>query len=70
MGIPNHDEVKGKVDEVVGTLKEKVDHEIGDKEMERQGATERDAADVRQQIGKVKREIGEAIEDLGEFVRK
>ena len=70
MGLPNKDEVKGKYEATIGAVKEKVGHVIEDKEMERQGAAERDAGDVRHQVGKIKRKVGETIEDIGEFVRK
>lgn len=70
MGMPNRNEVKGKYEATKGAVKEAVGHVIDDKEMERQGAAERDAGDVRQQVGKIKRKVGEAIEDIGKFVRK
>ena len=70
MGLPNQDEVKGKYEKAVGTVKEKVGHAIDDKEMERRGAAERHAGDARETIGKVKRKVGEVIEDVGKFVRK
>lgn len=70
MRLPNKDEVKGKYDAVLGTVREKVGHAIEDKEMEREGAAEHDAGEVRQQVGKLKRQIGETIEDIGKFVRK
>jgi uncharacterized protein YjbJ (UPF0337 family) len=70
MGLPNREEVKGKYEAAVGTVKEKVGHVIDDKEMERQGAAERNAGDARHQVGKIKRKVGEAIEDIGKFVRK
>jgi uncharacterized protein YjbJ (UPF0337 family) len=70
MGLPNKEEVKGKYEAAVGTVKEKVGQAIDDKEMERHGAAERHAGDARQTVGKVKRKVGEAIEDIGKFVRK
>ena len=70
MGMPNRDEVKGKYEATVGAFKEKVGHVIDNKEMEHQGAAERDAGDVRHQVGKIKRKVGETIEDIGKFVRK
>ena len=70
MGMPNKDELKGKYEAAVGAVKEKVGHVIDDKEMERQGAAERNAGDLRETVGKVKRKVGDAIEDIGKFVRK
>jgi uncharacterized protein YjbJ (UPF0337 family) len=70
MGIPNREEVKGKYEAARGAVKEKVGQVIDDKEMEHRGAAERDAGDVRNQVGKIKRKVGDAIEDVGRFVRK
>jgi uncharacterized protein YjbJ (UPF0337 family) len=70
MGLPNREEVKGKYEAALGTVKEKVGHAIDDKEMEHHGAAERHAGDVRHQVGKVRRKVGEVMEDLGKFVRK
>lgn len=70
MGIPNSDEVKGKYEAAKGAVKEKVGQVIDDKKMERKGAAEREAGDVRHQVAKVRRKVGEAIEDVGKFVRK
>jgi uncharacterized protein YjbJ (UPF0337 family) len=66
--IPNKDEVKGKYEAVRGAVKEKIGHVIDDNAMERQGAAERAAGDVRNQVGKIKRKVGEAIKDVGNFV--
>ena len=70
MGMPNKEEVKGKYKAATGAVREKVGHVIDNKEMERQGAAEHNAGDVRRQVGKIKRKIGEAIGDIGKFVRK
>jgi uncharacterized protein YjbJ (UPF0337 family) len=70
MGLPNAEEVKGKYEAVVAAVKEDVGHVLDDKEMERQGAAEREAGNARQHAGHIKRKVGEAIEDLGKFVRK
>lgn len=70
MGLPNKEEVKGKYESAVGTVKEKVGHALDNKEMEHDGAAERRGGDARETVGKVKRKVGEAIEDLGKFVRK
>jgi uncharacterized protein YjbJ (UPF0337 family) len=70
MGMPNREEVKGKYEAAKGAFKEKVGHVIDNREMEHQGAAERDAGDVRNKVGKIKRKVGEAIEDVGKFVRR
>lgn len=70
MGLPNSEEVKGKYEAAKGAVKENVGQLIDDKEMERQGAAQREGGDARNQVGKLKRKVGEAIEDIGKFVRK
>lgn len=70
MGFPNSEEVKGKYEAAKGAIKEDVGHVLDDKEMERQGAAERNAGNVRHDAGKIKRKVGEAIEDIGKLVRK
>jgi len=70
MGLPNTEEVKGKYEAVVAAVKEDVGHVLDDKEMERQGAAEREAGEARQQAGQIKRKVGEVIEDVGKFVGK
>jgi uncharacterized protein YjbJ (UPF0337 family) len=70
MGLPNKNEVKGKLKAAKGTLEAKVGRVIGDKKMERKGAADRAAGNVRAFAGKVERKVGEAIEDVGKFVRK
>src|SRR5690242_2690464 len=70
LGIPNSEELKGKYEAAKGVVKERVGQVIADKEMEHRGAAERDAGDVRSQVGKIKRKPGEAIEDVGTSIRK
>jgi uncharacterized protein YjbJ (UPF0337 family) len=70
VGIPNKEEVRGKLRGWQGAVKEKIGHVIDDKAMERQGAAERAAGDIRNQVGKIKRRVGDTIKDVGKFVRK
>lgn len=68
--MPNRNEVKGKYEAAKGAVKEKIGHVIDDKKLERKGAAEREAGDVREQAGKIERKVGDAIEDIGKFVRR
>ena len=70
MDTPNKEEVKGRYEAARGAVKEKIGRVIDDKAMERQGAAERSAGDVRNQVGKIKRKVGDAIKDVGRFIRK
>jgi uncharacterized protein YjbJ (UPF0337 family) len=70
MGLPNKNEVKGKLKAAKGAVEARVGRAIGDNKMERKGAADRAAGNVRAFAGKVERKVGEAIEDVGKFVRK
>ncbi|MEO8036021.1 MAG: CsbD family protein [Acidobacteriota bacterium] len=62
----NKDEVRGKVDQVAGNIKEKVGRAVGDVDMEQKGASQRAAGDVEQGLGKARRKVGEVIKDIGD----
>ena len=70
MSLPNKDEVKGKMEQAKGGLKEKVGHAMKDTSMEDRGSAERSRGEVREGFGKARRKVGEQIEDLGKAVRK
>jgi uncharacterized protein YjbJ (UPF0337 family) len=70
MGLPNRDEVKGKVEQAKGGLKEKVGHALKDRKMENRGSAERSRGQVREGFGKARRKVGEKIENLGKAVKK
>lgn len=70
MGLPNRDELEGKFDQVKGKTKETVGQAINDRDLEDQGTADRAGGKVQEGFGKVKRKIGDAIEDIGESVRK
>jgi uncharacterized protein YjbJ (UPF0337 family) len=62
------DEIKGKGKQVKGATKEKLGKLTGDRDLEERGRDERFTGDVQENVGKGKRKIGEAIEDLGEKI--
>jgi len=61
----NDDEVRGKVDQTVGKVKESIGRNAGDPVLEQEGADQRAAGDVQHGIGKARRKIGETISDVG-----
>ena len=61
----NDDEVKGKLDQTVGKVKESIGRNAGDPVLEQEGADQRAAGDVQHGIGKARRKIGEAVSDIG-----
>ena len=70
MGLPNRDELEGKLDQAKGATKETVGRTMKDRNLEEEGHTDRTGGKVQEGFGKARRKVGEAIEDLGESVRK
>lgn len=70
MGLPNKDEVKGKFDQAKGAVKENVGRAVNDREMESEGAGDRAGGNLREGYGTAKRKVGEAIEDVGDAVKR
>jgi uncharacterized protein YjbJ (UPF0337 family) len=70
MGLPNRDELEGKIDQAKGKTKQTVGRAINDRELEQEGSADRTGGKVQEGFGKARRKVGEAIEDIGEEVRK
>ena len=66
MGLPNKDEVEGKLDQAKGAVKENVGRAVDDRELESEGAADRAGGNVQEGFGTARRKVGEAIEDVGE----
>lgn len=62
------DELKGKGKQVKGVVKEKLGKLTGDRELQDKGKADRIEGDLQEGFGKVKRRIGEEVEDLGERI--
>jgi uncharacterized protein YjbJ (UPF0337 family) len=70
MGLPNRDEMKGKFDQAKGSVKENVGRAFNDREMENEGAADRAGGNLREGYGTAKRKVGEAIEDVGDAIKR
>jgi uncharacterized protein YjbJ (UPF0337 family) len=70
MGLPNRDELEGKLDRAKGKVKETIGRATNDRDLEAEGNADRSSGEVQEGFGKVKRKVGEAIEDIGESIRK
>jgi uncharacterized protein YjbJ (UPF0337 family) len=70
MGLPNRDEVEGKLDQAKGKTKQTVGRILDDRNLEEEGQSDHAKGKVKEGFGKGRRKIGEAIEDLGESIRK
>jgi uncharacterized protein YjbJ (UPF0337 family) len=70
MGLPNRDEVEGKFDQAKGGIKENVGKAINDRELTDEGRADRASGDVQEGWGKTKRKVGEAVEDIGDAIKR
>jgi uncharacterized protein YjbJ (UPF0337 family) len=66
----NEDEVKGKMNEASGTVKENVGRAVGNPRLENEGADQRASGNAQADFGKARRKVGEAIKDVGDKLGK
>jgi len=62
------DEVKGEAKQIKGTAKANVGEVLNDRDLESSGQADRATVRTHEKLGRAKRKIGEAMEDLGEKV--
>jgi uncharacterized protein YjbJ (UPF0337 family) len=62
------DELKGKGKQITGAAKEKLGRLAGNRDLEEKGSQERFEGKVEATVGKTRRKVGEAVEDLGERI--
>jgi uncharacterized protein YjbJ (UPF0337 family) len=70
MGLPNKDELEGKLDQAKGAVKETVGRITNDQGLEAEGSADRTGGKVQEGFGTARRKVGEAIEDIGESISK
>ncbi|HVF88953.1 MAG TPA: CsbD family protein [Blastocatellia bacterium] len=70
MGAPNKDEMEGKWDQAKGAVKENVGRAIDDRDMETEGQADRAKGNVQEGFGTARRKVGEAIEDVGDSIKR
>jgi len=66
----NRDEIDGKKNNLAGRIKEAAGTLTGNKELESEGANQRAGGAVEEGLGKARRKVGEALEDLGNEVKR
>ncbi len=66
----NRDEVKGKLEQVKGQVKQRVGKATGNERLHDQGVADEAAGDVQEGAGKVRRKVGEAVNALGDRIKK
>ena len=64
----NKDEVSGKADKVKGRIKQAAGDLTDDEQLRDEGVADVAAGNVEEGVGKGRRKVGEAIEDLGKKI--
>lgn len=62
---PNNDEIRGKIDQATGSVKEGLGRATGDPDLEDEGAGQRAGGKIEEGVGRARRKTGEALKDLG-----
>lgn len=70
MGLPNEDEMKGKLDQASGAIKDKVGEVTGDRDLEERGEAQRAGGNIQEGFGTARRKVGDAIEDIGDAIKR
>ena len=66
----NRDELEGKADQLKGKVKQGVGDLTDNDRLHDEGVADEAAGDVQEGYGKARRKVGEAVEDLGENIKK
>jgi uncharacterized protein YjbJ (UPF0337 family) len=66
----NRDELEGKTEQVKGKVKKAVGDLTDDERLHDEGAADEAAGDVQEGFGRARRKVGEAIEDIGEDIKR
>jgi uncharacterized protein YjbJ (UPF0337 family) len=66
----NKDELDGKVDQVKGRIKQGVGDITDNERLHDEGVADEASGDVQEGFGRGRRKVGEAIEDLGEKLKR
>ena len=66
----NRDELEGKAEQLKGKVKQGVGDLTDNDRLNDEGVADEAAGDVQEGYGKARRKVGEAIEDLGENIKK
>src|SRR5688572_11804650 len=66
----NKDELKGKAEAIKGKAKQAAGDLTDDERLYEEGLADEAAGDTQASFGRVRRKVGEAIEDLGEDIKR
>ena len=66
----NRDEFEGKGDQLKGKVKQAAGDLTDDEQLHDEGVADEAAGDVQEGFGRGRRKVGEAIEDLGDKIKR
>lgn len=66
----NNDELDGRKENLKGRIKEAAGTLTGNKDLESEGANQRAGGAVEEGLGRARRKVGEAIEEIGEDLKR
>jgi uncharacterized protein YjbJ (UPF0337 family) len=66
----NRDELDGKLDRAKGEVKQAIGHATNDQRLHDEGVVDEAAGKLQEGFGTARRKIGDAVEDLGEDLKR
>ena len=66
----NRDELEGKGDQLKGKVKQAAGDLTDDQQLHDEGVADEASGNVQEGFGRVKRKVGEAVEDLGDKLKR
>ena len=66
----NRDEIDGKGEQIKGKVKKGLGDLTGDEKLRDEGVADEAGGDVQEGFGRGRRKVGEAIEDLGDKLKR
>jgi uncharacterized protein YjbJ (UPF0337 family) len=66
----NKDEFDGKADQLKGKVKQGVGHATGNQDLHDEGVADDVGGEVQEGFGKGRRKVGEALDDLGDKLKR
>ncbi len=66
----NKDELKGKMDQIKGKAKQATGDLTDDERLHDEGVADEAQGEVQEGFGRGRRKVGEAVEDLGEKLKR
>ncbi|HEY7169652.1 MAG TPA: CsbD family protein [Vicinamibacterales bacterium] len=66
----NQDEIKGKMERARGKAKERIGDMTGDEKLRGEGEADEIGGNARKTFGEGRRKVGEALDDLGDKLKR